>query len=193
MSNLLKMMKFVRKNRAAYLVMGSLVLSACSNDDDNPLPVNEVEVITTVTVTLTPEGGGTAVTLQSRDLDGDGPTPPVIEVSGSLAGNTTYSGSIVLLNETVSPAEDITEEVAEEDEEHQFFFAFTGPISGVTYADEDGNGNPLGLAFTLTTLTAGPATLTITLRHEPKKPNDGSLADAGGETDVTQRFDLIVQ
>lgn len=193
MSNPLKMMKFIRKNRAAYLVMGSLVLLACSNDDNNPQPVNEEEVITTLTVTLTPDGGGTAVTLQSRDLDGDGPDAPVINVSGSLAGNTTYSGSIVLLNETVSPAEDITEEVAEEDEEHQFFFAFTGPISGVTYADEDGNGNPLGIAFSLTTLTAGPATLTITLRHEPKKPNDGSLADAGGETDLTQRFDLIVQ
>lgn len=193
MRNPLKMMKFIRKNRVAYLVMGSLVLSACSNDDNNPQPVNEEEVITTLTVTLTPDGGGTAVTLQSRDLDGDGPDAPVINVSGSLAGNTTYSGSIVLLNETVSPPEDITEEVAEEDEEHQFFFAFTGPISGVTYADEDGNGNPLGIAFSLTTLTAGPATLTITLRHEPKKPNDGSLADAGGETDLTQRFDLIVQ
>ncbi len=193
MSTLLKQVKMKTSKWMAFLIVGGLVLSSCSNDDDNPTPVNEEEVITTLTVTLTPEGDGTVVTLQSRDLDGDGPNPPVISVSGPLAGNTTYTGSIELLNETVSPPEDITEEIAEEDDEHQFFFAFTGSIFETSYLDFDGDNNPLGLEFSLETLTAGPATLTITLRHEPKKPNDGTLADAGGETDIAQTFTLLVQ
>lgn len=177
----------------AYLFSGLLALGtfmSCNNDDDNPPPVNEEEVITTMTVSLT--GGGSTVTLQSRDLDGDGPGAPVITV-GELAANTTYSGSIVLLNETETPAEDKTGEIAEEDEEHQFFFTTSGAIASVTYADQDGNGNPLGLSFNLVTGDAGSGTLLITLRHEPKKPNDGTLADAGGETDIAQSFSLTVE
>lgn len=174
------------------LALVSVLFVACSNDDDTPEPVNEEELITTMTITLTPQGGGGDIILQSQDLDGDGPDAPVVTVSGPLAASTTYVGSIVLLNETEDPAEDITEEVEEEDEEHQFFYQFTGSITGVTYSDQDGNGNPVGLSFELTTGAAGGATLTATLRHEPKKPNDGTLADAGGETDITQNFTLTV-
>lgn len=192
-SNFLNLVKMKINKWMAFLVVGGLLLSSCSSEDDNPTPVNEGEVITTLTVTLTPEGNGTVVTLQSRDLDGDGPNPPIITLLGSVAGNTTYSCSIVLLNETVSPPENITEEVEEEADEHQFFFTTTGAIESVTYDDEDINGNPVGILFTLSTFTAGPATLTVTLRHEPKKPNNGTLADAGGETDMAQSFSFTVQ
>ncbi|MET1259251.1 type 1 periplasmic binding fold superfamily protein [Flagellimonas sp. DF-77] len=173
--------------------LSGLLFTACSDDDDTPEEVNEEEVITTMTVTLVPQGGGDTITLQTQDLDGDGPNAPEVTVSGALAGNTTYAGAIVLLNETESPAENITLEVAEEDDEHQFFFETTGSISNVLYGDADGDGNPLGLAFTMATTTAGSASITITLRHEPKKPNDGTLADAGGETDITETFTLTVQ
>lgn len=172
----------------SFLVVGFV---SCSNDDDNPEPIDEEEVITTMNVTLT--ATGSPILLQSQDLDGDGPNAPVITVSGSLNANTTYNGSIELLNETETPAEDITEEVEEEDEEHQFFFSTSGAVTGVDYDDVDGDGNPVGLSFTLTTGDAGNGTLQITLRHEPKKPNDGTLADAGGETDIAQSFSLVVQ
>lgn len=164
---------------------------SCDNDDDNPAPIDEEEVITTMNVTLSAAGG--SITLQSQDLDGDGPNAPVISVSGNLEANTTYSGSIELLNETETPAEDITKEVEEEDEEHQFFFNATGAITSVDYDDVDGDGNPVGLNFTLTTGDAGNGSIQITLRHEPKKPNDETLADAGGETDIAQTFDLVVE
>ncbi|PIB38084.1 type 1 periplasmic binding fold superfamily protein [Maribacter sp. 4G9] len=166
-------------------------LVSCDNDDDNPPPIDEEEVITTMNVTLS--GAGSTITLQSQDLDGDGPNAPVITVSGNLIANTTYNGSLELLNETETPTEDITEEIEEEDEEHQFFFTATGAITGVDYEDLDGNGNPVGLSFTLSTGDAGNGTLQITLRHELKKPNDGTLADAGGETDIAQTFNLTVE
>ncbi len=175
------------------IALVSALFVSCSDDDDTPDPVNEEELITTMTITLTPQGGAGDITLQTQDLDGDGPNAPVITVSGPLAASTTYTGSIVLLNETENPAENITLEVAEEDDEHQFFYVTTGSITGVTYTDQDGNGNPVGLSFELTTGAAGAATLQATLRHEPKKPNDGTLADAGGETDITETFNVTVQ
>lgn len=175
------------------LAFAGTTFMACSSDDDAPEIINEEETITTMTITLVPDGGGTTITLQSQDLDGDGPNAPEITVSGNLAASTSYSGSVVLLNETESPAENITEEVEEEDEEHQFFYVTTGSIESVTYDDEDGDGNPVGLEFTVVTGAAGNATLAATLRHEPKKPNDGTLADAGGETDFTQTFSLTVE
>ncbi|WP_396637938.1 type 1 periplasmic binding fold superfamily protein [Maribacter sp. R77961] len=183
-------MNFNPKTVLGLLAAGLLTVS-CSNDDDDPEVINDEEVITTMNVTLTAASGN--ITLQSQDLDGDGPNAPVIDISGNLAANTTYSGSIELLNETESPAEDITEEVAEEDDEHQFFFSASGAVTGTDYADADGDGNPLGILFTLTTGDAGNGTLQITLRHEPKKPNDGSLSDAGGETDIAQTFNVVIQ
>lgn len=183
--------------KISILFLSTLIFTACSNDDDNPTPVNEEEVITTLTATLTPVGGGTTITLQTRDLDGDGPNPPVVSVSSSLAIGTTYNGSLELLNETVTPAELINEEIEEEAEEHQFFFESTNNISTFAYADVDGNGNPIGLEFTLTTGTAGTGSVTITLRHEPNKSaagvSTGEIANAGGETDIEATFTVTVQ
>jgi hypothetical protein len=170
-----------------------LLFTACSDDDNAPVPVNEEEIITTLTVTLAPNGGGDAITLQTRDLDGDGPNAPVVEVSGNLAAGATYSGSIILLNETETPAENITEEVEEEDDEHQLFYTIGGGLDVTTeYANFDGNGNPLGTEFTLTAGAASSGTLTFTLRHEPTKPNTG-LGDAGGETDIETTFSVSVE
>ncbi|WP_027075891.1 hypothetical protein [Maribacter antarcticus] len=178
------------KTTLILLSLGLMTLS-CSNDDDNPVAVDEEEVITTMNISLT--AAGNTVTLSSQDLDGDGPNAPEINVTGTLSANTVYTGSIELLNETESPAEDITLEVAEEDDEHQFFYNVSGALSGFDYVDVDGNNNPVGLSFTITTGDAGTGILQVTLRHEPKKPNDGTLADAGGETDIAQSFSIGVE
>lgn len=188
------------------LALTGFVLTSCSDDDDAPDPVNEEETITTMTVTMVPQGGGTTVTLISRDLDGDGPDAPDIDISGSLAENTVYDGGIVLLNETETPAENVNEEIEGEAAEHQFFFVVGGALNATTaYGDDESDyvseetgenfttTNPVGIVFTLTTTDASSGTLAVTLRHEPKKPNDGSLADAGGETDITQTFSLTIE
>jgi len=177
------------------LFFALVILNSCSSDDDAvPEPVLEEELITTVTVTLVPDGGGDSITLMSKDLDGDGPNEPEITVATDLTANTTYTGSVVFLNETEDPAKDITEEIKELDEEHQLFFVLgDGLDATTTYQDFDENDNPLGTAFSMTTGAAGSGTLTITLRHEPKKPNDGTLDDAGGSTDIAVTYPLVVQ
>ncbi len=174
-----------------------LFITSCSSDDDAPAPVVEEEVITTMTITLTPDGGGTPVIMQTRDTDGDGPNVPVVTDPVTLAANTTYNGSIELLNELESPAENITEEVEEKDDEHQFFFQATNSIATFAYSDKDGNDNPVGLSFTLTTGSAGTGTVTVTLIHEPVKDasgvSDGNIANAGGEEDIAETFNVSVQ
>ncbi len=183
------------KNYALYsfILLTGLLFTACSDDDTPPAQVDEEEVITTLNVTLTSNTGQT-ITLNSQDLDGDGPNDPTISVSAPLSVATTYSGVIELFNETVSPAEPVHEEVAEESAEHQFFYTQGGNINVTTnYGDFDGNGNPLGLSFSLSTTSAGQGTMTFTLRHEPLKPNDGTLSGAGGETDLSVTFPITIE
>lgn len=173
----------------ALLFVASTVFYSCSDD---PEVVNEEEVITTLTATLTPTSG-TAITLKSQDLDGDGPNQPTITVSGNLAANTTYTGKIVLLNETENPAENITEEVEKEAKEHQFFYTIASSLNiTATATNKDSDGNPLGTEFSLVTGAASSGNLTFTLRHEPTKPNSG-LSTAGGETDIEVTFAVTVQ
>lgn len=187
-------MKHLKISIAALTIF--LSLAACSNDDDAPF-VNEEEVITTLTATFTPQtGGGNVVTLTSRDLDGDGPDAPVVTVSGDFTAGATYNGTVSLLNETVNPAENISEEVFEEGDEHQIFFQHSG-LGDFTYADTDVDSKPIGLNFiyeAAATPTSG--TLTITLRHEPNKSaegvGNGDITNAGGSTDATASFTVSV-
>ena len=174
------------------LLASTLIFASCSDDDDNaPDPVNEEEVITTLTVTL--ESGSDTVVMQYQDLDGDGPDAATVTVSGPLSDNTSYNGSIVLLNETESPAENVTEEIEEEDDEHQFFYTVGSGLDVDTeYANFDGDGNPLGTMFVLNTGIPSSGGLTFTLRHEPNKPNTG-LENAGGSTDIEVTFDVTVE
>ena len=179
------------------LVMGvcsMLFITSCKKDD--PIIENEEELITTLIYTLTQEAGGDSVVLSFEDLDGDGAITPII-TGGTLGANTIYNGSLQLLNESVNPAEDITVEVQEEAEEHQFFFQ--NNISGlsIAYTDEDENGHPIGLSSKITTTGSGSGTITVTLRHEPIKTaagvSNGGITNADGATDIEVTFNVVVQ
>jgi hypothetical protein len=185
-------MKYLNPAKILFLSAITLLAVSCSNDDNGP--VNEEEVITTVTTTLT--GGGQVITLNSRDLDGDGPNAPTITVSGNLTANTTYAGEVLFLNETVSPADNITLEVEEEGVDHQVFYQLPAALGTVTYTDVDLNGKPIGLAFTLTTGNAGTGNLTVTLRHLPNKSASGvasgDITNAGGATDASVTYPVTI-
>ena len=182
-------MKNLKLIAVAFLVITTLI--SCNNDDE---PVNEEEVITTVTTTLT--NGSNVITLTSRDLDGDGPNAPVVTVSGSLRTSTVYTGAVTFLNETVTPADDITIEVKEEGDEHQLFFQVPSAIGTVAYTDTDATGKPIGLSFTLTTKSAATGNLVVTLRHLPNKSASGvatgDITNAGGATDAAVTYPLVV-
>ena len=175
----------------AFLLLVTLIFNGC----DDPEIVNPQEVITTVNFTLT-SSSGESLTLSFQDLDGDGGGEPIIE-GATLDANETYTGTLEFLNESITPIEDITAEVLEQDEEHQVFFQTE--IAGITfdYNDQDEDGNPLGLNMTITTGAAGSGLLSVILRHEPNKfadgASDGDSDIAGGETDIDADFPIIVQ
>ncbi len=188
------------------LLLSSVVMLAtsCDDDDDVPPEENEEEIITDVTLTFTPSGGGAPVTATAADPDGEGPQSLQIVSNIALAANTTYTLTLDLQN--AIEGESITEEVEEEDEEHMFFFGWTGNVfsnpSGdgnidnradvVNYNDQDSNGNPLGLSTTWTTAASGNGTFRVVLKHQPDLKTATSTAQ-DGSSDVDLTFNIQIQ
>ena len=181
------------------LLFALLTFNACDDDDDIiPEEENEEEEITTVSLIFEDEDSNESV-FTWQDLDGDGGNDPIIE-DITLEVGKTYTLKIELLNENESPAEDVTEEVEGEGEEHQFFFSGSAinNLISISYDDDDDNGYPIGLDNNVTILSAGgPSILNVVLRHEPDKAgtgvSDGNIDNAGGETDVSVDFNITVQ
>lgn len=186
------------------LLLGSavaiaLAMGACKDEQDvpPPPPANEEELITTVRVAMVPTLGGDTAVFNWLDLDGDGGNAPVI-TGDTLTPGTVYNAVVLLLNEVENPADTISNEVADEAEEHQFFFATTGSgLVWTSYADVDANGNPIGLLSTWTSSGAGSGELTVILRHQPDKSgagvSAGDITNAGGETDIEVSIPFLVQ
>jgi hypothetical protein len=183
-----------------------ITISSCSKDDPKKEePVNEEEVITTVTIVYVPVDGGNSVTLKSRDLDGAGSNQPEVTVSGPFAINKTYNGEITVLNESVSPVENVSEAILTEAVDHQFFYQKTGTLPLFLYSpiaeapnNYDLNGKPLGIKTKLVTTNPATGNLIVTLKHEGNKsaPNvaNGDITNATGATDFEVKFlNIIVQ
>jgi len=171
------------------------------------------EVFTTVTLTFTPVSGGEAIVASWADPEADG--SPVIDPI-NLTNDETYAVSVTFFNELEDPAEEMTPEVLDEDDEHQVFFtgsAVAGAASASAdaiveqaYDDADGNGFPLGLSNTFQAVAAGTGTMTVTLRHMPTVNGvtvktatlaadviaDGITA-LPGSTDINVDFEVTVQ
>lgn len=191
-----------------YLLIGLIgtgfIFTQCS-DDDVPPEENEEEVINEVTLTFTPIGGGTPVIATWIDADGEGTADPVL-TEIDLATATSYSLAITFENTLESPAEDITEEVEKEGEEHQIFFSWSDAAFGdpagegnigasgtVNYDDEDNSGNPIGLETSWTT-SANPVSdqsFRILLKHQPDIKTATSTSN-DGETDIDITWTLNV-
>jgi hypothetical protein len=199
------MEQMYRTLRQVALVAGmGMALASCKKEDPvtpgpggPPPPPLEQELITTVRLTFTSTDGTEVKEWLWRDLDGDGGDPPVIEAVPLTTG-LVYAVSIQLLDESdPNDVEDITEEIEEEDDEHQFFFIANNIDATIAYADADGDGNPIGLQSIWTCGAPGLGTLTLILRHELDKDapgvSDGDITNAGGDTDVEITFPFRIE
>lgn len=170
----------------------TLLFYSCKKD--NTTTPNESELITTLTLTLKEVGGVDSARFVFRDLDGDGGNPPSILLD-TLKASTAYSVEISLLDESKSPANDITDEVKNEGIDHQFFYTSSGIIT--SYNDTDNNGKPIGIKTRLQTLSAQSTSLTITLLHDPDKTAsgvaNGSITNAGGHADIEVTFNVLIE
>ncbi len=172
------------------VILLSLGLTACDNpaDDDD---AGEQEFITKITIRLEEQGSQNVVNIVWSDPNGDG----IGDFTGTAAikSNKTYKGSIELLNELTTDLDerDVTKEIEEEADEHQFFYTFSSnlsPFAVVTITDRDSRGLPVGLEFDLVTATlpGGTASLTgslnIVLSHYTTITKTGT--NPGNEEDV---------
>jgi hypothetical protein len=178
--------------RFAVVFLGAAMLFTACKKEKTPEPVNEEEVITTLNVSLTDVVAGTTETFIFKDPDGEGGSGPTQFDDIVLEAGKTYSCSLELLNESVNPAESITEEVEEESGDHQFYFVPSGANITVSNFDTDDNGWPLGINSTWTTGAASTGTIKIVLKH---KPGEKTASDdiSVGETDIEVTFDAVVQ
>ena len=171
------------------------------------------EVITTVKLHFTPAEGGDTVSFTWADPENDG--SPTIDPINLTAG-TTYAVTVEILNELENPAEDVTVELRDELDEHQFFFTgesvsspaseSSDPIISQAYTDMDENGDPVGLSNTIEAVTAGSGDLTIMLRHMPPVNNmpvktsglaalvkNGQTSELPGDVDIEITFPVTVE
>ncbi|RIK68717.1 hypothetical protein DCC62_24195 [candidate division KSB1 bacterium] len=186
-------MNYKRNHRRGklLLLLPVLLLWSCKEDNPtNPDNGNEQELITTVTLSLTENGTSNVVTATFKDPDGDGGAAPTFGTLTLKAGST-YTGKVELLDESKNPAEDITKEVKEEAEAHQFFYTPQGALAGrltVTITDKDSNNLPVGLEFTVAVSAGGAVTgsatnsLNVALSHFDNTPKNG--ADRSDESDI---------
>jgi hypothetical protein len=174
-------------------------------------------MITEVTLTFTPILGGADVVVSATDSDGDGIQDLVVSGPIVLNNDTEYSLTLTLINGFAEPTDeeyDITAEVEEEGDEHQFFFEWTGsvfsnptlsgniyddsnpsrPLSLINYIDLDLNDNPVGLETEWTTnVNAATGSFRIILKHQPDGTKTATSNSGVGDSDIDLTFDLEVQ
>lgn len=175
------------------IIMLSLITVQCKKDEAITAPPvqEEEELITTLQLTFTDSTGVLpAETFTFKDEDGPGGNAPSVFDSIFLQENTTYLVAISLLNESVTPVEDITTEIQAEDDEHFFCFNSTIPVNcEITRTDSDGT-YEVGLASKWKTLAAAIGSIEVKLKHQPGI-KDGTCVP--GETDIEIDFPLIIQ
>jgi hypothetical protein len=188
-------------------VISMAMLGACSDDDD-PKKEDVPELITKATLTFTP-AAGTPIVATATDPDGVGAKSIAMDGAINLAAGTTYTLTVTLINELAAPGDEeykVSDEVKEEGDEHQFYFAWTNSVFSdpagdgnvdnrndkINYNDKDVNNLPIGLS---TTWTAGAATsgkFHVLLKHQPDVKSATSTSN-DGETDLDVTFDIVVK
>ena len=174
------------------------------DDPEAPPCENEEEIIDQITLTFTPTDGGDPVVAIASDPDGPGPQDLVTE-DIFLSENTEYELSLKL--ENTIEGEDITEEIREEDEDHQFYFAWTENLfsdpagdgnidnssDAVNYNDQDDNNLPVGLSTNWTTAASmNSGTFRLVLKHQPGiKSATSTVEDGGTDLDITWNVETI--
>ncbi len=172
----------------------AFITSCKKNKIEEP---NEDEVITTMKLTFVPVGGDNTLTYQFKDPDGAGGTAPTQDEI-VLKPSKTYNVTVQLLNETKTPAENVTTEVAKEADAHRFYYEpAVGSNIVVSGLDNDGNDVPLGITSTWTTGTVATGKVVVTLRHYGGTPPGKAVGDlvnsSKSSTDIAVEFKIKVQ
>jgi len=182
------------KKMLAIFVLLTTAFASCKKDAHEH---NDEEVITTLRLTFAPVGGGTNLVYQYDDADGPGGNQPTKEEI-VLQPNKSYNVTLQLLNKTVNPAADKTDEIKQEGTSHRFYYE---PAAGtnitVSGLDNDANGVALGLSSNWVSGAAATGKMKITLRHyggnPPGKAANDPVNSTKSSTDLEVLFNTRIQ
>jgi hypothetical protein len=181
------------RKKNMYLALAFMLMLSVVGCKKDPVDPNESELITTVKVVLTERVSGTQSIYQFRDLDGDGGAAPSKFDEIVLERGKVYGCNLQLLNESVTPADDITLEVFEEGTDHQIYLTPSNALAVVSNYSLDKKGLPLGITSTWTAAAAaGTGIMNVTLKHKPGVKAAGDPVSKG-ETDIAIDFKLSVK
>lgn len=177
------------------VVMIAAVLCGCK-DEENPAnpPADDDHAPPTTMVVVLKETGKTdstkALVRDTSVVKGK----PMVEDTLRVESGKSYTGYIMLWNESVTPVENATHEIEAEKDEHLFVFAATGGANGrltISHLDKDSQGRDFGLNFSAAVSGTGTATggLRILLRHYGTEPKTGTTFD----TDIDQTFPVTIR
>ncbi|MBI1305947.1 MAG: GTP cyclohydrolase [Bacteroidetes bacterium] len=197
------------KKLAIYtMLVGVITISGCK-DDEAPAPENEEEVITDVKLIFTNNANANdVVEAMAQDPDGEGVQELTVLDSINLDTGKTYTLTFEIINNLETPGGDIGKEILNENDAHQFFFAFTNNAfvnpagdgnvdkasDPLNYNDYDKNGNPVGLSTTWTTSSVplSGGFFTLRLQHQPDIKSSTTGAN-DGDTDLLLQFVLNIK
>lgn len=186
--------KLILKNVLMFAIC-VVSVSACKKDDDDvktPSNTNEEELITTIKFVMTDaDSPFNQYTFQYRDVDGLGGNAPLIDTI-RLKANKSYAVQLLLLDETKTPFDTISNEILEESADHLFVFEPTSSNLSVTINDFDDNTPPLplGLMSTWSTTSANSSSIKVTLKHQPGIKNGDPTR---GETDIEVVMPVVIE
>ena len=173
------------------------VFACCKKDKDIDCPpghiqvddqcIQEQELITTLELHFVRAPKDTT-TFAFKDTDGPGGNAQTIDTV-KLDTNATYTVLVEVLDESKTPAENITEEIKEEDHEHLFCYKISDVNTTITRTDSDGTFE-VGLESEWVTGAASTGTVTVTLKHQPGGEKDGTCAP--GDTDLEVDFPVVL-
>ncbi|MFN6946406.1 MAG: hypothetical protein ACK4ND_15770 [Cytophagaceae bacterium] len=192
-----------------FLLLALFSLAACIKEDiAPPIEENEVEEFTYIEFIFTNQNTpGDVVKGIWEDEDGFGPKEPVILQHPVLKTGQTYILTYVMENRLMNPVENVLEEIKDEEDEHQLFYAFdenvfASPVgignihdrNGViNYLDFDENNLPIGLKTEWTTgAPVENAKFRAVLAHQPGVKSATSSYDSDDiDWDIT--FNLTIE
>lgn len=168
-------------------IAATLSFASCRETEVKPedKPQNETELITTMTLIFTDSATNQISTFSFKDTDGDGGSGPVQFDTIQLAANKTYTCKVLLLDESKTETDTISNEVLKESDDHLFIYTISGLNLAIFRTDKDANNLPLGLNSKWWTGNMSNGKVKITLKHQPGV-KDGSATP--GETDAEVEF-----
>lgn len=184
-------MKIIYLIKLLFIYM--LIIPACKKDEnnvDNPILTNNEELITTFMILFYDSTGTQFITsAQFKDIDGEGGSTPTLFDTIRLNKHNIFNASIILLNESVTPIDTISNEVEKESIEHIFCFTPSNATIDIIRTDTDGT-YELGLKSKWTTGNPSNGSVVIKLKHQPGSKN-GTCTP--GETDIELDFVTIIE